>query len=237
MKKLFIFLSSIIIVSCSNTSSEIKNISTEVKLTDAKYEVLKEEKSAAAMTAEETIKLNEEKKYNRCKLQIKINEKLNEDVLKDIAIKLRADRAGFDKLYISFYLPERLPDASGNGAWAIANFTPELEVEIIGSTNDQDKLTGSTNDIEGKIIGKWRSEKSLMGASLILYTNKQGQLIMKTTYKDGQTTSDEIKEKTKNSKKIFDDGNSHGEYYIIESNGNLGLYGKNGKFDEAEKIN
>jgi len=237
MKKLFIFLSSIIIVSCSNTSSEIKNISTEVKLTDTKYEILKEEKSAAAMTAEETIKLNEEKKYNRCKLQIKINEKLNEDVLKDIAIKLRADRAGFDKLYISFYLPERLPDASGNGAWAIANFTPELEVEIIGSTNDQDKLTRSTNDIEGKIIGKWRSEKSLMGASLILYTNKQGQLIMKTTYKDGQTTSDEIKEKTKNSKKIFDDGNSHGEYYIIESNGNLGLYGKNGKFDEAEKIN
>jgi hypothetical protein len=40
-----------------------------------------------------------------------------------------------------------------------------------------------------------------------------------------------------NGKKRYKDQNSHGEYYVLESNGNLGLYGRNGKFDEAIKIN
>jgi hypothetical protein len=75
-----------------------------------------------------------------------------------------------------------------------------------------------------------------MGAVLILYRNIQGKLIMRITFKDGSKLDREIIKSTQGGKTKYKDNNKHGEYYIIEDNGNLGMYGKNGKFEEAVKI-
>ncbi|MCL9805881.1 hypothetical protein NAT51_10130 [Flavobacterium amniphilum] len=122
------------------------------------------------------------------------------------------------------------------GIWATTHFTPELEVNILGSTESQDQKTAKTDKIDGEILGKWRSEKSLMGASLVFFKNKEGKLYIRITFKDGSTMDSEIKETKTSGKTRLDDNNGHGEYYILESNGNLGMYGNNGKFDEAIKI-
>jgi|ERR1017187_1731474 hypothetical protein len=135
MKKIFIIFLTSIVVSCSNAPSDFKNISNETK-----YEILKEEKYAGGKTIEETIKMQEAGITNLCKLQIKLNEKLNKNSLQDIAVKLRKNREDYEKLWISFYLPDLLPDKSGNGAWAVANFTPDLEVTILGENVSAEQL-------------------------------------------------------------------------------------------------
>jgi len=61
-------------------------------------------------------------------------------------------------------------------------------------------------------------------------------LIMRIKFKNGGKMENEIKTSKMNGLTRYDDGNKHGEYYILETNGNLGMYGKDGKFDEAVKI-
>lgn len=87
--------------------------------------------------------LKEETSMNVCRLQVQINGKLTKPELKKIAIELRKTRKDFDKLWISFYQPDLLPDKSGNGAWAVASFTPDLEVSILGEnkpSNTKNKI-------------------------------------------------------------------------------------------------
>lgn len=90
--------------------------------TNKKYEVIKENVNA-----------------NICRIQIKIPEKIPEKQLESIANELRNDRKGYDKLWISFYLPDLLPDIDGNGAWAVASFTPNFEMNILGEKIAADK--------------------------------------------------------------------------------------------------
>jgi len=184
---------------------------------DVKWEIIKEEPNKA---------------LGNDNVEVKLNKKIDEKILKEIALEIHKDRKQYEKLWISYYIPNMT-----NGiAWATTHFTPDLEVEIIGSTEIEDQETSKTSDIEGEIIGKWRSEKSLMGATLILYKNPEGILMMRTAFKDGGIMIREVLESTQERKSKYQDDNEHGEYYILESNGNLGMYGNDGKFDEAVKI-
>lgn len=105
MKNLFYGFILFAFASCSNIPSDVK------------YDILKDEPNQASQ---------------RCDLQVKINKKVSEDILKEIALELRADRKEYNHLWISYYLPDLLPDDAGNGAWAVTNFTPALEVTILG---------------------------------------------------------------------------------------------------------
>ncbi len=207
MKSLILVLSTIFFISCG---SSIPN--------DVKWEITKEEPNEA---------------ISKNNLEIKLNKKVDESVLKEIALEIREDRTKYDKLWIFYYIP----NYKNGSAWATTHFTPNLEINIMGSSEIQDQKTTKTDNINGEILGKWRSEASLMGATLVLYkkdtTNK---LMMQINFKDGGVIDSEIKKSEINGITKYEDDNTHGEYYILESNGNLGLYGKDGKFDEAIKL-
>jgi len=163
-------------------------------------------------------------------IDVRLNTKVSQADLKEIALALREDRKQYEKLWICYYLPGM---KVGSGAWAITHFTPELEVKIFGSTLAEDRETASTVNIDGDIVGKWRSETSLSGAALIVYSNSNGKLMLKTTFKDGSSRTEEVRESKEGSRIRYDDGNLNGEYFVVENNGNLGIYGDNGKFEEA----
>ncbi|MDN5211899.1 hypothetical protein QQ020_07545 [Fulvivirgaceae bacterium BMA12] len=184
---------------------------------DVKWEITKEEPNNA---------------FSKDNLEIKLNKKVDETTLKEIALELRKDRKQYDNLWI-FY---RIPNMTNGLAWATTHFTPDLRVEIIGSTAADDIETSKTTDIDGKILGKWRSEKSLMGAALILFKDSGNKLKMRIVFKDGEKMESKIMESKQEGQIRYDDDNEYGEYYILEANGNLGMYGKDGKFDEAIKI-
>lgn len=170
--------------------------------------------------------------WGKGKISVQLPGKTTSDVLRKIALRLKEDRPQKDILYIYYSLPNQTKDC-----WAISHFTPELEVEILGSTEKEDKQTSQTSDIDGEVIGKWRCEISLSGASLVLFLDPNKKLMMKMTFKDGSSSTREITKSEDSGKTRYDDGSPHGEYYILESNGHLGLYGASGKFDEAVIIN
>jgi len=62
-----------------------------------------------------------------------------------------------------------------------------------------------------------------MGATLILFKNPEGKLMMRVTFKDGSSMESEVVESTQDVKTIYRDDNDYGEYNILESNGNLGI--------------
>jgi RNA-binding protein YhbY len=166
-------------------------------------------------------------------IEVRINKKVDEQTLKIIANELKDERGQFKNVWIFYYVPDKTDDA---GVWATSHFSPELKIEILGSTEVQDKEISKVDDIKGDIIGKWRSEKSLMGATIILYKNTESKQIMSINWKTGNPLEEEITESTQNGLVQYLDGNENGEYYLLEKNGNLGMYGKDGKFDEAVKI-
>jgi hypothetical protein len=184
---------------------------------DVKWEITKEEPNRA---------------FSKDNIEVKLNKKVDEKILKEIALEIHNDRKQYNKLWIFYHIP----NMTSGMAWATTHFTPELNVVIIGSTEKEDQATSKTSNIEGEIIGKWRSEKSLMGAVLILYKDHEGKLMTRIAFKDGSTMDSEVVKSRQGGKVKYQDDNDHGEYYILESNGNLGMYGNDGKFDEAFKI-
>lgn len=206
------------------------------------------------------IKETPNKHLSKNNLEIRLEGKVDKASLIKLAYSLRAERKEYERLWIFYYLPETNPR---NDAWARSHFTPDgVDVEIIGSTSTEDKQTGNTENIQGEILVKWRSENSQMGATLVMYKTLEnstitrtkfdfetmscseevlevpkGTLIMQVTHKDGSQSKEVLSVSEANGKKRYDYKNNHGEYYQLEANGNLGLYGQNGKFDEAIKIN
>jgi len=216
MKNIILILVALILVSCDN--SMIGKYKKEQLPSDFNYSITEDNSNNA---------------LEKNQLTIEINMKITVGQIATLADELYKSKPEQRRFYIFYNLKGM---DTNKGAWATSHFDPELEIQILGSTEEQDNKTANVSDISGEIIGKWRSESSLMGAVLVLYKDSNGKLNMKITFKDGSSMTNEISEETKQNMKILKDGNSHGEYYIIEQNGNLGMYGNNGKFDEAKII-
>lgn len=106
---------------------------------------------------------------------------------------------------------------------------------VKGMTEVQALEKAKSEKIPGEIVSMWHAEEGL-GATLYLYQDSTEQLRMRTAFNDGTSMDNPIKTSTQDGKTRYDDDLGKGEYYLIESNGNLGLYGDEGKFDEAIKI-
>ena len=228
MKYLFYILFALpLLFSCGNSSSLPEDI---------EYSIVEEDRDDA---------------LGNSKIRVRLNKKTTKSVLQDIASEIKSERKGLDRIWIFYYLQGESIDGM---AWATSHFNPTMEVNILGTTEDEDKkaieeakfsiaFLSSSSDkkaieeakFSGEIIGTWKSE-SLMGAIVTLFLNEQGQKIMKIMFKSETPMEKVITESNVNGEVRLLDGNEHGEYYIIEANGNLGLYSEDGKFEEAKKI-
>ncbi len=159
-------------------------------------------------------------------ITLRLKNKISKEDLIKIAMALKNSRPEYDKLWIFYLLPDM---EQGSGAWATTHFSPDLEVEIIGATLEDDEKMSRFDDIEGEVISAWKNEQSLMGAILILH-KLNGKFIMTTNFKDGQSMQEELRKSEDRGLVRYDYDNGHGEYYCIEENGNLGLYEKDGNF-------
>lgn len=165
-------------------------------------------------------------------LDIRLSKKIDERVLSEIATKLRRDRKQYDRLWIFYYLPDM---DMGAGAWAITHFTPDLEIRIIGATEKEDEALDAVTVKADVIIGKWRDNRP-MGESTMIIFRKARKLKLKTTFWDGSASEEALVEKKENGRTRYDYAKYfHGEYFILESNKNLGMYGRDGKFGEAKR--
>jgi len=75
--------------------------------------------------------LDEDVNANISRIQVRTKSILPKNEIREIALNIREDRESYDKVWITFFVPEQLPDKDGNGAWASASFTPNLEIMIL----------------------------------------------------------------------------------------------------------
>jgi len=170
-------------------------------------------------------------KYGKCNIDIELKEKISKDELTSIANKIRETRKSYDNLWVFYYLPGM---KVGSGAWATTHFTPNLEVKIIGATEEEEKKINDVT-VDGNVIGKWQV-KQLSYEYIIIIYEKNKNIFCKGIYTDGSSSDEEyVKKKYKGKVRYEAKQNKHNEYYLIEDNGNLGMYGENGKFCEGTK--
>lgn len=171
--------------------------------------------------------------YNKCNIEIELKSKITKEQLTKIAYQIRSTRKSYDKLWI-FYNIKGV--ANGSGAWATTHFTPSLTVEILGSTDLEDKKLKSIK-FTGKVLGKWQDNRPYASCLLVIY-KKNGKLFLKKTFTDGSSGDEEfITRKFKGKVRYEPKKNPEHIYYLVENNGNLSMFGVHGKFGDALKTN
>lgn len=208
MKKLVILLA-VFLISCGNS-----NISD-------KYEIIKEEKDYNFKTS---------------RIEVRLDNVVSKEVLKKIAFQIKSERTVFKKLWISYYLPGQ---KIGNGAWAISNFKPSLELEILGAnTKGYQKLKSTT--VTGTVIHVWFDNDAITPNRIYLVKENDTiyvkTLFAKNKYANASERVEKITVSKMNGLTRYDYRNEYGEYYLVEKNGNLGLYDNEGKIKEAKRV-
>ena len=169
-------------------------------------------------------------------IDIRLEQKVSKDFLHKLALKLRREEPiKYDRMFILYYLPGMKP---GSGAWASSHFNPNLKVNILGTTIEEEKaLMSKPKDSSGEIIGEWIDESPYVGGKYTLL-KRSGKIIMIRKFPDGSGSEKEMIQKKQSGKLRFEEkgGNDFGEYYLIESNGQLGAYDDAGLISTMRSI-
>ena len=80
-------------------------------------------------------------------------------------------------------------------------------------------------------------DRPYVGATLTLYY-ENGRLYLESVYKDGSGSTDEMTEQLYDFEKrlVEEGGNPHGEYFVLDSKGDLHSGGKKGLFLKYKKL-
>ncbi|MCH7482330.1 MAG: hypothetical protein IIC95_05530 [Chloroflexi bacterium] len=169
-------------------------------------------------------------------LDVRLSEKVSEDVLRAIAIELKAsDSREYDRTFILYYLPDMTVDA---GAWATTHFNPTLEVRILGLTDAEEQaLVAKVVALDRDVIGSWLDEITYAGSRITIY-REDSTLYMEWEFKDGSGLKEELIEMLTPLGQRFDwkDGSSFGDHWIIDRDGNLQIRDNAGLVSTAKRI-
>jgi len=127
-------------------------------------------------------------------IDVRLNKKVSKETLRNIALKLKAqDPTPYERTFICHVLPGM---KVGAGAWATAHFNPDLKIEILGLSLEQEKaLTARANVPSREVIGTWLDERPFVGSRITLF-RENGVLFMESTYPDGSSGKEEMVEGT-----------------------------------------
>ncbi len=166
--------------------------------------------------------INVDEVYNQRKsINDRIPRKLNKQELTEIAKYLKKKNARYSYLFILYYLPEM---QVGNGAFATSHFNPNLNVNF-GATSEfieSSPLLILTSQNGIKVIGTWYD--NTLGTQTVyqIYQKSNNYILRKII--GNRFTEDKMRYTNKNGSKKFAYDSDDIEYFIIDSNGNLGIY-------------
>ena len=123
------------------------------------------------------------------------------------------------------YLPGMEVNA---GAWATSHFTPNLEVSILGLTLEQ--ANSAPPLLDGEVVGRWR--RDVLPPGWLTIVRRDNQVIARWNYADGSNSEDSLDESQLPDGQLrFEDqgGNANGDYYVMETDGRIGLYDEDGQ--------
>ena len=176
----------------------------------------------------ETAALSDSKKS----LVVRLDQNVSEDVLRSIATKIKnSDPKQYQRTYIAFYLPGMKIDT---GAWATAEFDPNLRVNIIGVTPDQEKALGRLpDDPSREVIGSWWDERPLIRNKMTFF-RKNGKVYMENEMADGSGTRVVEIDERLTGRRFFNIPDN-GDYWLVNSSGDLEWWDEDGLIFTSRK--
>jgi hypothetical protein len=174
-------------------------------------------------------------KLDKNQLYVELSEKLTVGQIATLAEELFNSKDKQRRFYIFYKLKGENDSVA---CWAISHFDPELEIEIIGSTNNQDSnMLKEAKKVNGNVLGVF-NEKEYTFAIYTVY-EKDNSAFVKTTFKNGQVIESKMRvSKTKDGNRYdYNTDESNGEYYILTNENVLEFYNKeNKRFTSANQI-
>ncbi len=158
--------------------------------------------------------------YVKRSVEVSLSKRVSPDKLKQIAYAIKQiDKTSYKRTFIGYYLSDT---DSKQRYWATTHFNPNLEVQILGLTIEEEKaLTQKAPAEEGiKIIGSWMNN-DLGWKYTLLYKNET--LLLRVTYKSGGSSDEKmLKSDYRGMQKFnYKDREAFGEHFVINSNNEL----------------
>ena len=161
----------------------------------------------------------------RCSFDVRL-ERVPESSIRNIAEEIkRREAQECERTFIVHYLPGM---EVGAGGWATSHFTPNLEVRILCQTVEQ--ANSAPPLLDGEVVGRWR--RDVLPAGWLTIVRRDDQLIARWDYTDGSNSENSLDESQLPDGRLrLEDqgGNAFGDYYVVETDGRLGLYDEDGQ--------
>lgn len=170
---------------------------------------------------------------------IRIPNKIPDSELRLIATKAKSEMNPMsERVHLFFLLPEM---KDNNGAWARADFNPDLQIYILGQTIASENSIKNYKKQNNKevFLGQWTDD--YYNADLIYRMRKDVQQgLVLELYSPSENEIGPfptiLKKSNKKGKTIYIDTNSPNQYFIINTKGDLVAYDESGYIVTYKKI-
>jgi hypothetical protein len=181
-----------------------------------------------------------EKRPPYCVINVRLKNKISTERLEALSEKLKNDpHCDADKIRIFYRL---LGTELGNGVWARVDYDSAFSLQFLSLSLEQEEYA-ETHKGNLNIIGAWEDNTSgASGAAVRIRKNSDGKLIMEYYQIVNPDSEDpmptELKEVHSNGKTFFKsiEPDNTGEYYSIQSNGDLAWHDKKGDSMVLKKL-
>ena len=168
------------------------------------------------------IDLNNKRAFN---VSVRLSEKCSESHLITLAlqIKNRIDAVS-DRGVVFFFLPNM---KLNNGAWAAVDFEPQINVRIIGQSMEDERKVSKGVETVKDYYGLWADDNSKEDLIIRIRKDKILGYVFEYITVDDQSPSKlplELAKVKFKGKDAFKDKDHPGQYFIVESNGDLSVY-------------
>lgn len=173
-------------------------------------------------------------KHHKRRVSLQLHRKVSEETLSLIAQEVKKqDPQKYDRTFIFYHLPGEPIDKM---AWAITHFNPDLKIEILGMSKIREAaVKKEIHNSSQNIVGNWIWEA--VGATIVIYKENK-KIYMKQKFRDGSQGIEELVKRSSPFGQRYDEkvGNEFGEYYVVDSHGNLQMRNPKRLFATAKKV-
>lgn len=161
-------------------------------------------------------------------IQVTLHRRASEAELTEVANLIRSKFQPTRSVLIFYTLPGM---RYADGAWALTNFTPSLDLKIMGLTDDQEAgLRALPQPAGAKIVGVWfTTMPTLLNGRLTIYT-LGGKAFYEWVYVDGSANRGPLTVKKIGNQSRYDVNNADKEHYLVEPDGTIHVGDKTGVY-------